>query len=211
MAQHRLAGVGVEVEVVRGAGHGCGVGAGVGAHGVRVEAGLQRGARVVIIVPEAEEAVAVPGPGAVQLVGSVVPAVAPPRQPTVRELQAAVPGLRDEARHAEPLDLPPLEVVQLLVAGHLRLHRVVEGEDGSVAVLCSPGRMREADGLPDVGDLPGDGLEQDDGVLLSCILISAASTSYMGSRYCLSATPGKSRVGSSFISSYPPEYPSTPV
>ena len=77
MAQHRLAGVGVEVEVVRGAGHGCGVGAGVGAHGVRVEAGLQRGARVVIIVPEAEEAVAVPGPVAVQLVGPVVPAVAP--------------------------------------------------------------------------------------------------------------------------------------
>ena len=211
MAQHRLAGVGVEVEVVRGAGHGCGVGAGVGAHGVRVEAGLQRGARVVIIVPEAEEAVAVPGPGAVQLVGSVVPAVAPPRQATVRELQAAVHSLRDEARHAEPLDLPPLEVVQLLVAGHLRLHRVVEGEDGSVAVLGAPGRMREADGLADAGDLPGDGLEQDDGVLLSCILISAASTSYMGSRYCLSATPGKSRVGSSFISSYPPEYPSTPV
>ena len=71
--------------------------------------------------------------------------------------------------------------------------------------------MREADGLADAGDLPGDGLEQDDGVLLSCILISAASMSYMGSRYCLSATPGKSRVGSSFISSYPPEYPSTPV
>ena len=119
--QDRLACLLVECEELDGPGHCAGVDPGEQPGPLPVEAGVHRGAGVVVTVTlPAPQAVAdtavsvgliglvlpVPGPVPVQFVGPVVPGEAPLPQP-VRQLETAVPGLRHKPTNPQPLYLAP--------------------------------------------------------------------------------------------------------
>ena len=102
-----------------------------------------------------EESGIVSGPGAVPLVGPVVPGVAPLGQ-VVHQLNLVQVQVRlcHKAGNAQPFDLPQPHVVYLRVGRHIRQDGVVEREDGSVAEVIATRRMGEPKVFPNTSNLP---------------------------------------------------------